>query len=323
MRLINEGALDAAGIDTLAARLGIGPRHLARLFKKHVGATPTQAAQTARVQRAKRLIDGTDLSMTEIALAAGFGSLRRFNALFAAIYQRPPSDPAISGPGAGSRETGRLGRVASAGRFLQSLPDFGHNHCFNDPVYEECTRMSELDEQTAAVDVGEPEAGRRQRLEAEPGEQPSGARIPRVGDDERTRLVVQRAESGRLFGTEQLIQGSTDLDATIRRLQAFKQAGADMLYAPGLRTLDQIRAVVSAVGKPVNVVMTHADPSLTLEQLSEAGVKRISIGGSGSRFALNAFMSAAREMAEHGSFTFVGENPPWRELLDGFAKGQG
>jgi len=91
MRLIDEGALDAAGVDALAERLGVGARHLARLFQKHVGATPTQAAQTARVQRAKRLIDSTDLSMTEIALAAGFGSLRRFNAVFAAVYKRPPS----------------------------------------------------------------------------------------------------------------------------------------------------------------------------------------------------------------------------------------
>ena len=123
--------------------------------------------------------------------------------------------------------------------------------------------------------------------------------------------------------TENFLRGNPDLDDTIRRLQAFEQAGADVLYAPGLRTLDQIRTVVSSVGKPVNVVMTFADPSLTLEQLAEAGVKRISIGGSGSRFALNAFMSAAREMAEHGSFTFVGENPPWSELLDGFAKGRG
>jgi 2-methylisocitrate lyase-like PEP mutase family enzyme len=122
---------------------------------------------------------------------------------------------------------------------------------------------------------------------------------------------------------EQLIHGSTDLDATIRRLQAFEEAGADVLYAPGLRTLDQIRTVVRSVGKPINVVMTFADPTLTLEQLAEAGVKRISIGGSGSRFALNAFMTAAREMAEHGSFTFVAENPPWAELLDGFARGRG
>src|SRR5580700_6478777 len=122
---------------------------------------------------------------------------------------------------------------------------------------------------------------------------------------------------------EQLIHGSTDLDATIQRLQAFEQAGADVLYAPGLRTLDQIRSVVSAVSKPVNVVMTHADPSITRDQLAEIGVKRISIGGSGSRFAMNAFLGAAREMAERGTFTFVGENPPWSTLLEAFAKGAG
>ncbi len=122
---------------------------------------------------------------------------------------------------------------------------------------------------------------------------------------------------------EQLIHGSIDLDDTIRRLQAFEQAGADVLYAPGLKTLDQIRTVVSSVSKPVNVVMTHADPSITRDQLAEIGVKRISIGGSGSRFALNAFMGAAREMAEHGTFTFVGENPPWSQLLEAFAKGAG
>jgi 2-methylisocitrate lyase-like PEP mutase family enzyme len=122
---------------------------------------------------------------------------------------------------------------------------------------------------------------------------------------------------------EQLIHGSTDIDATIRRLQAFEQAGADVLYAPGLKDLETIRLVVSSVSKPVNVVMTHADPSITAAELGAAGVKRISIGGSGSRFALNAFMAAAREMAEHGTFSFVGENPPWKELLDGFAKGQG
>ena len=122
---------------------------------------------------------------------------------------------------------------------------------------------------------------------------------------------------------EQLIHGSTDLDETIKRLQAFEAAGADVLYAPGLKTLDQIRIVVSSVGKPVNVVMTHADPSITAAQLAEVGVKRISIGGSGSRVALHAFMGAAREMAEHGTFTFVGENAPWQQLLEGFAKGQG
>ncbi|HEX9321501.1 MAG TPA: Ada metal-binding domain-containing protein [Xanthobacteraceae bacterium] len=92
MRLINAGALDDRGVEDLAARLGVGPRHLSRLFEKHVGASPTQVAKTARIQRAKRLIDSTDLPMTEIALRSGFRSLRRFNGVFAEVYKRPPSE---------------------------------------------------------------------------------------------------------------------------------------------------------------------------------------------------------------------------------------
>jgi AraC family transcriptional regulator, regulatory protein of adaptative response / methylated-DNA-[protein]-cysteine methyltransferase len=92
MRLIHGGALDDDGVEVLAGRLGIGARHLSRLFRKHVGASPTQVARTARVQRAKRLIDGTHLPMTEIALGSGFRSLRRFNAVFAEVYQRSPTE---------------------------------------------------------------------------------------------------------------------------------------------------------------------------------------------------------------------------------------
>jgi AraC family transcriptional regulator of adaptative response / DNA-3-methyladenine glycosylase II len=83
--------LDDANIFQLAERLGVGPRHLTRLFKKYIGASPVQAAQTFRIQRAKRLLNDTDLSMTEIAFASGFKSLRRFNAVFAELYGRPPS----------------------------------------------------------------------------------------------------------------------------------------------------------------------------------------------------------------------------------------
>jgi AraC family transcriptional regulator of adaptative response / DNA-3-methyladenine glycosylase II len=94
-RLIaEEGALDGeeASVEILAARVGVGARHLARLFGKHLGATPLQVAKTARVQRAKRLLDDTDLSMTEVALRAGFRSLRRFNAVFSEVYRRSPTE---------------------------------------------------------------------------------------------------------------------------------------------------------------------------------------------------------------------------------------
>ncbi|SIR05790.1 AraC family transcriptional regulator, regulatory protein of adaptative response / DNA-3-methyladenine glycosylase II [Rhizobium sp. RU33A] len=93
-RLIREeGALDAAGatVEALAARVGVGGRHLTRLFQKHLGASPLQVAKTARVQRAKRLLTGTDMPITEIALQAGFGSVRRFNAVFQEVYKRPPT----------------------------------------------------------------------------------------------------------------------------------------------------------------------------------------------------------------------------------------
>jgi AraC family transcriptional regulator of adaptative response / DNA-3-methyladenine glycosylase II len=89
--LIREGALDGGSVEALAARLGVGARHLSRLFERHVGASPLQTAKTLRIQRAKRLLNDSDLPMAEVAVRAGFGSLRRFNAAFASLYGRPPS----------------------------------------------------------------------------------------------------------------------------------------------------------------------------------------------------------------------------------------
>ena len=91
MRLIDGGFLDRASVADLADRLGIGPRHLLRLFLRHAGATPIEVAATRRIQAAKRLIDGTAMPLAEIAFAAGFGSVRRFNDAFRATYNRPPS----------------------------------------------------------------------------------------------------------------------------------------------------------------------------------------------------------------------------------------
>jgi AraC family transcriptional regulator, regulatory protein of adaptative response / methylated-DNA-[protein]-cysteine methyltransferase len=92
LRLIDDGVLDGGDVETLATRLGIGSRHLSRLFQREVGASPSQVAQTARVQRAKRLLDETELPMAEVAMRAGFGSLRRFNTVFAEVYRRPPTE---------------------------------------------------------------------------------------------------------------------------------------------------------------------------------------------------------------------------------------
>lgn len=91
VRLIGEGACVDGGIDGLAARLGIGPRHLHRLFVQHVGAPPVAVLQTWRLGFAKRLLDETALPVTQVAMVSGFGSIRRFNDAFRAAYQRPPS----------------------------------------------------------------------------------------------------------------------------------------------------------------------------------------------------------------------------------------
>ncbi len=141
---------------------------------------------------------------------------------------------------------------------------------------------------------------------------------------ERVQAAVEVARSLPIPFTltaraENFLHGRTDLDDTIKRLQAFETAGADVLYAPGLYDLATIKTVVSALKKPFNLVMGFADPTLTVEQLSAAGVKRISIGGALSRVALAAFLKCAREMKENGSFTFVREMAGIKELRGAFA----
>jgi len=106
LRLIEEGALDGEGtsVDDLATRVGIGARHLARLFAKHIQASPSQVAKTIRVQRAKRLLDATQSPVAEIALQAGFRGLRRFNSVFAEVYGRPPTEIRRRGSNASGRQ---------------------------------------------------------------------------------------------------------------------------------------------------------------------------------------------------------------------------
>src|ERR1700758_361539 len=91
LRLISESGLEDGGVEVLAERLGVGARHLRRLFIRHLGATPSAVAQTRRLHFAKKLIDETSLPMSEVAAAAGFGCVRRFNAGIRKVYQRTPT----------------------------------------------------------------------------------------------------------------------------------------------------------------------------------------------------------------------------------------
>lgn len=113
---------------------------------------------------------------------------------------------------------------------------------------------------------------------------------------------------------ENFLHGRPDLDDTVRRLQAFVQVGADVVYAPGLPNLDAIRTVCETVEKPVNVVMGLKGSTFTVEELQAAGVKRISVGGAFARAALGAFMRAALEVKEKGTFTFSADAIPDAEV---------
>lgn len=104
---------------------------------------------------------------------------------------------------------------------------------------------------------------------------------------------------------ENLIRGRMDMADTIRRLQAYEAAGADVVYAPGLKNIPEVREVVRAVKRPVNVVTGWLDPDITLAQLSEAGAKRISVGGALARLAFAAFIKASRAMHDQGSFGWM------------------
>ena len=140
-------------------------------------------------------------------------------------------------------------------------------------------------------------------------------------------LAVERvraaAEAARSFSypftltarAENYLVGRPDLADTIRRLQAYQEAGADVLYAPGLASKDDIAAVVSSVDRPVNVLTGFQGGSrLSLAELSDIGVKRVSVGAALSRVALGAFLRAAREMREHGTFGFAAEAVSYREI---------
>jgi 2-methylisocitrate lyase-like PEP mutase family enzyme len=113
---------------------------------------------------------------------------------------------------------------------------------------------------------------------------------------------------------ENYLFGRRDLNDTIKRLQAYQEAGADVLYAPGLASRDDIAAVVSSLDRPVNVLMGLAGVRLNLAELSESGVKRISVGSVLSRVALSAFIRAAEEMRDHGTFTFGDDTVSFRDI---------
>jgi 2-methylisocitrate lyase-like PEP mutase family enzyme len=120
---------------------------------------------------------------------------------------------------------------------------------------------------------------------------------------------------------ENFLHGRSDLDDTLRRLQAFEKAGADVLYAPGLRDLAMVKTVCASVGKPVNILA--GNPAWTVPELAAAGARRISLGGLLARAALSALIRAGREMTDKGSFAFAAEAIAFPELQGFMAEAKG
>jgi 2-methylisocitrate lyase-like PEP mutase family enzyme len=143
-------------------------------------------------------------------------------------------------------------------------------------------------------------------------------------------LAVERveaaAEAARECGfvltarAENFLYERLDIKDTIRRLQAFAAAGADVVYAPGLPSLEAIREVCASVAKPVNVLMGLKGATYSVEELQAAGAKRISVGASMARAALGAFVRAARQVKEKGTFTFAGDAISGAEVESYFAR---
>jgi 2-methylisocitrate lyase-like PEP mutase family enzyme len=137
-----------------------------------------------------------------------------------------------------------------------------------------------------------------------------------------TERIAAAADAARGLGVpftltaraENFLRGNPSLDDTIQRLQAYERAGADVLFAPGLPDLAAVRAVCSAVSKPVNFMVGIPGKSYSVRELTEAGVKRISLASSLYRAAMSGLIAAAREAAEQGTFGFVDRSVGTREL---------
>lgn len=142
---------------------------------------------------------------------------------------------------------------------------------------------------------------------------------------DRIRAAVDAARAaGRAFTltarAENYLNGRPDLKDTIARLQAYQDAGADVLYAPGLKSIDDVKTLIEAVDRPVNVLAGMQGMTFTVAELASVGTKRISVGGALSRVALAAVVHAAREMSVHGTFTFLSEPISSREIGEMFGR---
>ena len=221
LRLIADGALDGAGVDELAERLGVTARHLRRLFEQHLGASPLAVARTQRSHFARKLLEETALPMTEVAHAAGFSSLRRFNDAVRATFRATPSDLR-------RRRAARLPAGRGQGIALR-LP-------YRAPLaYDELLAFLAA---RAIPGVERVEAGTYART-IEVAGRPGSLRVSRDPDGRHLRLEVRGARGGDLFATVTRVRRLFDLDAQPSVVDA--HLASDRRLAPLVRARPGLR----------------------------------------------------------------------------------
>lgn len=202
LKLIAAGALDDGNVEALADRLGVTSRHLRRLFSKHLGASPLSVAHTQRLHFAKRLIDQTDLPLSEIAIASGYGSVRRFNDAFRKTYARPPRD---------IRRRGRVDQPAVTSSALTVTLNYRQPYSW--PRMLEFLRGRAI---PGVEVVSDNEYARTLRVGDSTG-------VISVGHDSKAKhlvLTVRGIETQYLFGVVQQVREVFDVDAPVRDIRA-------------------------------------------------------------------------------------------------------
>jgi len=292
LRLISEGALDSGGVEEFAARLGVGDRHLRRLFRRHLGASPLAVAQTRRVHFAKKLIDETGLSMAEVALASGFSSVRRFNAAIRSTYARAPRELRAS-------RTARRGPAGDSGIALRLA--------FRPPLDWATLIRFLLPRLTPGVESADSDAYRRTvSVDGVKG-------IVEVAPEEGANELVARI---RLDGGADLIQVAErlrrlfDLGADPQAIST--QLGRDPYLARALEELPGLRvpgawdgfelAVRAIIGQQVSV---RAATTLA-GRLVEAHGEPLDPGIAGESFAALRFLFPSAESLARADLTRIG-----------------
>lgn len=259
LRLINEGALDEVSVGEFATRVGVGARHLDRLFLQHVGASPLAVAQTRRLHFAKRLIDESDLPMTEIALAAGFGSLRRFNDAFQRAYARPPRELRRKRREPPARAAGDEVALALAYR-----PPYDWDHLRNFLARRATPGVERVDEQSYA-----------RLIRTDAGH--AVIQVQPLPDEDALRLRVRGAPAAALFQIATAARRVFDLAADPALLAGGLQS--DPLLRPLLRRRPGIRipgtwdafecAVRAVLGQQVTVAAARTLAGRLVERTGE------------------------------------------------------